>query len=178
MLLLSVVSGIYTICKVVKESCTFTLTAEHWANKNLYNMDKQSGMSMKEIIKNAEKGRYYMSNAGLQAYPDPHRIPGEPHRILIENCELYEADIDQYGIGQAGKWAKQGKYNLNEEELEVTHLQYELWSLQCGRIHFNDKEKAKIEEIKQLIAKKNWDYRKAEVLKQWQKAHDAEMRYR
>jgi hypothetical protein len=40
-----------------------------------------------------------------------------------------------------------------------------------------DKEKARIEELKRILATKNWDCRKTEAVKQWQKAHDAENKY-
>ena len=34
-----------------------------------------SGMSEKEILKNAERGRYYIPKEVAQAYPVPHREP-------------------------------------------------------------------------------------------------------
>ena len=35
-----------------------------------------------------------------------------------------------------------------------------------------------MEEIKQILATKNWDCRNTQAVRQWQKAHDAEMKYR
>ena len=140
-----------------------------------------NGMSEKEILKSAERGRYFIPKEVAQAYPVPHREPDGQHRLIIENCELHKADVAQYGALQAKKWLEQGKYNLNAEELEITHLQYELSHLRLiilSSSYNRDKEKARMEEIKQILATKNWDCRNTEAVRQWQKAHDAEMKYR
>lgn len=179
--LLGIVAIIYVIYQLIKEACTPTLTAEHWANKELQHKDSMSGMSEKEILKNAERGRYYIPKEVPQAYPVPHREPDGQHRLIIENCELHKADVAQYGTLQAKKWLEQGKYNLNAEELEITHLQYELSHLRLiilSSSYNRDKEKARMEEIKQILATKKWDCRNTEAVRQWQKAHDAEMKYR
>lgn len=178
--LLGIVAIIYTIYQLIKEACEPTLSAEHWANKDLEHRDRMNGMSEKEILKNARKGRYYIPKEVFQAYPVPHREPDGQHRLIIENCELHKADVAQYGASQAKKWLEQGKYNLNTAELEITHLQFELeteemYALVTG---MNPERKAKIEQIKQTLATKHWDYRDTEALKKWQKAHDAEQKYR
>ena len=99
--LLGIVAIIYVIYQLIKEACTPTLTAEHWANKELQHKDRMSGMSEKEILKNAERGRYYIPKEVAQAYPVPHREPDWQHRLIIENCELHKADVAQYGALQA-----------------------------------------------------------------------------
>ena len=38
--------------------------------------------------------------------------------------------------------------------------------------------KRKIKEIDEILASKSWDYRKAEAVSQWQKAHEAESKYK
>jgi len=176
--LLGIVSIISTCFEGIKEAFTPTLTAEHWANKELQHKDRMSGMSEKEILKNAERGRYYIPKEIAQAYPVPHREPDGRHRIIIENDELHKADIAQYGAYQAHKWVEQGKYNLNPEELEIVHLQIErrfqhLYSLGSSDKKYTDK----IKEIDAILATKNWDCRKTEAVQQWQRAHDAESRY-
>ena len=60
MLALGVIVLIVVICTFLNEKLTPTLTAEHWANKELINRDRMSGMSEKEIVKNAERGKYYI----------------------------------------------------------------------------------------------------------------------
>jgi hypothetical protein len=132
-----------------------------------------------------------LGTAGRHDYNSQHRIENVLHkvdiiilctkkRIIIENCELHKADVSQYGAYQAKKWVEQGKYNLNPAELEITNLQYELQHLNLVVLSssFNrDKEKARIEELKRILATKNWDCRNTEAVKQWQKAHDAENKY-
>ena len=149
--LLAIVSIICVVIGLIKEACTPTLTAEHWANKELEHKDRMSGMSEKEILKNAQKGRYYISKEVLQAYPVPHRELDGRHRIIIENDELHKADVAQYGAYQAQKWVEQGKYNLNPEELEIVHLQIErkfqhLYSLGCSNKKYAEQYAAKRQE--------------------------------
>ena len=179
MSLLGIFSIISTCFQGVKEASTPALTAEHWANKELHHKDIMSGMSRPEILKNAQRGRYYIPKEIAQAYPVPHREPDGQKRIIIENDELHKADIAQYGAYQAQKWVKQGKYNLNPEELEIVHLQIErrfqyLYSLGSS----DRKYTQKIKEIDAILATKHWDCRNTEAVRQWQKAHDAENRYK
>lgn len=84
-----------------------------------------SGISEKKILKNAERGIYYIPKQVMQTHPVPHRELDGQHRIIIENYKLYRADVSQYGAYQAQKWLEQGKYNLSAEELEIVHLQIE-----------------------------------------------------
>jgi hypothetical protein len=179
--LLAIVSIICVVIGVIKEACTPTLTAEHWANKELEHKDRMSGMSEKEILKNAQKGRYYIPKEVLQAYPIPHREPDGRHRIIIENDELHKADVAQYGAYQAQKWVEQGKYNLNPEELEIVHLQIErkfqhLYSLGCSNKKYAEEYAVKIKEIDAKFATKKWDCRNTEAVRQWQKARAADPR--
>ncbi len=178
--LLGIVAIIYVIYQLIKETCTPTLTAEHWANKELEHKDRMSGMSEKEILKNAQKGRYYIPKEVLQSYPIPHREPDGNKRIIIENCELHREDVKQYGAHQAQQWVKQGKYNLNAKELEYTSLQFEknqleMYALVTG---MNPERKARIEKINKILASTPWDYRNTEAVRQWQKTHSAESKYR
>lgn len=177
--LLGIAAIIYVIYRLIKEACAPTLTAEHWANKELKHQDRMNGMSEKEILKNARKGRYYIPKEVFQAYPVPHREPDGKHRLIIENCELHDADAKQFGSLQAKKWLEQGKYNLNEEELEIVHLQSDRKFQHLYSIGSSDsKYIQKIKEIDAILATKNWDCRNTEAVRQWQKAHDAEMQYR
>lgn len=177
--LLAIVSIICVVIGLIKEACTPTLTAEHWANKELEHRDRMSGMSEKEILKNAQKGRYYIPKEVLQAYPAPHREPDGKHRIIIENDELHKADVAQYGAYQAQKWVEQGKYNLNDEELEIVHLQIERKFQYLYSIGSSDSSYSKrVKELDAILATKNWDCRNTQAVKLWQKAHDAEDKYR
>lgn len=178
--LLGIVAIIYVIYQLIKEAFTPTLTAEHWANKELEHKDRMSGMSEKEILKNAQKGRYYIPKEVFQAYPVPHREPDGNKRIIIENCELHREDVNKYGAHQAQQWVKQGKYNLNAKELEYTNLQFEKKQLEMYALvtGMNPERKARIEEINKILASTPWDCRNTEAVRQWQKAHDAESKYR
>ena len=175
------VAVIIILFLILIEKLTPKTPAENWSNKELIHKDRMSGVSEKEILRNVQKGKYYIPKEVFQAYPVPHREPDGKHRLLVENCELHKEDVRQYGVSQAKRWLEQGKYNLNAEELEITNLQYELSHLRLITLsssYNHDKEKARMEEIKQILATKNWDYRNTEALKQWQAAHDAEMKYR
>lgn len=97
----------------LNEKKTKTLKSEDWANKDLYYQDVMNGVSAEQRIKNLEKGKYRL----IESYPEPHRDP-KTGKIIIENCQLYNADVQQYGAYQAQIWVKQGKYNLTPEELE------------------------------------------------------------
>ena len=179
MFLLGIASIISSLVQGIKEACTPTLTAEHWANKELHHKDIMSGMPSAEILKNAQRGRYYIHKEITQAYPVPHRESGGNHRIIIENEELYWADVNQYGAYQAQKWLEQGKYNLNPEELEIVHLQIERKYQYLYSLGTSDSEHTKkIKKIDAILATKTWDCRNTEAARQWQKAHVAESRYR
>lgn len=179
MSLFGIFSIISTCFQGIKEATTPTLTAEHWANKELQHKDRMSGMSEKEILKNAERGRYYIPKEIAQAYPVPHRETDGRHRIIIENDELHKADVAQYGAYQAQKWVEQGKYNLNPEELEIVHLQIERKFQHLYSIGISDRKYTdKIKEIDAILATKHWDCRNTEAVRQWQKAYDAESKYK
>ena len=103
----------------IKEAFTPTISAEQWANKELQFQDRMNGMTEKEILKNAEKGRYILTTK----YPEPHR--NEYGQIKIENCKLWEEDLAKYGSVQVDKWVKQGKYNLEGEALKKEQMRIE-----------------------------------------------------
>lgn len=103
---LFIVSLMGTVAQGIKNAFTPTIPAENWANKELQYQDKMNGMSAKEMIKNAERGRYVVA----KKYPEPRR--NEYGQIMVENCQLWNKDLIKYGSVQAMKWARQGKYNL------------------------------------------------------------------
>ncbi len=170
MWLLGVFSILYTAVQGIKESLEPTIPAENWENKDLHHQDVMNGVPMKQIIKNAQNGKYRYSIK----YAKPHRDPTS-NKVIIENCELHNADIQQYGAATAYKWLDQGKYNLNAEELKIMHLQYEKKRLEMyKRIGtLTAEETARLEEVIKILASINWDCRKTEAVLQWQRAHSA-----
>lgn len=163
----------------LSEKTTKTIPAEYWENKELHHKDIMDGVSAKEILRRAESGRYYIPKEIDQAYPVPHRESDGRHMIIIENDELHKADVAQYGAYQAQKWVGQGKYNLNPEELEIVHLQIERKFQYLYSIGSSDsKYTQKVKEIDAILATKHWDCRNTEAVRQWQKAHDADCKYR
>ena len=111
--LLFVVSIIGAVVQIVKESCTPTIPAENWANKELYHKDIMDGVSVEQRMKNLKDGKYKLT----ETHPEPHRDPVSG-KIIIENSKLYHEDVKNYGAYQAQKWVKQGKCNLTPEELK------------------------------------------------------------
>ena len=107
------VSIVGSAVQAIKEACEPVIPAENWANKELYYKDLMDGVPIEQRMKNLENGRYKMENV----HPEPHRNP-ENGKIVIENCKLYYEDIRNYGAYQAQKWAEQGRYNLEPEELK------------------------------------------------------------
>lgn len=109
---LFIASLIGTCHQIIKEARQPTIPAENWANKELIHKDRMNGISEKEFARNLANGKYKLT----ETYPEPHRM--EDGRIIIENYELYKEDCKKYGIPQAHKWMRQGKYNLTPEELK------------------------------------------------------------
>lgn len=105
--LLLIASVIGAGIQIFKEATEKPVPAENWANKELMEKDRLSGMSSKQILKNLENGKYKIVE---EPHPEPHR-DHETGKILIENCKLYEEDLFQYGAVQRQKWVEQGKYN-------------------------------------------------------------------
>ena len=112
---LFIASLIGTCHRVIKEAFEPTISAENWANKELYHRDMMNGVSVEQLKKNVENGKYRMT----VNYPEPHR--NKNGQIVFENNLLYKEDLDKYGAYQTYKWARQGKYNLSPEELEKEH---------------------------------------------------------
>ena len=117
--LLFVVSIIYTIYALIKESCEKPIPAENWANKDLYYEDILNGVPIEQRMKNVRNGKYKLT----EKYPEPHRWPDG--KIAIENDWQYEMDCRTHGVVQAQKWVKQGKYNLTPEQLKRQDEEYE-----------------------------------------------------
>ena len=109
---LFIASLIGTVYQAIKEARQPTIPAENWSNKELIHKDRMSGVSEKEFARNLANGKYKLA----ETYPEPHRM--EDGRIIIENYELYKEDCKKYGVPQAHKWMRQGKYNLTSEELK------------------------------------------------------------
>lgn len=110
LLIISIVGG---VVQAIKEACEPVIPAENWANKELYNKDLMNGVPIKQRLKNLENGKYKMD----KVHPEPHRDPVDG-KIVIENCKLYYEDLKKYGAYQAQQWVKQGKYNLEPDELK------------------------------------------------------------
>ena len=113
---LFVASLIVTCYQVVKEKLEPTIPVDHWANKELYYKDIANNVSAEQCMKNLKNGKYKIT----ETYPEPHR-DAKTGKIIIENSQLYNKDVKDYGAYQAHKWMKQGKYNLTPEELEKEH---------------------------------------------------------
>lgn len=112
--LLFAISAVCTTVQLFKEAFSRPIPAENWANKELYHRDMMNGVPIEQRMKNLEDGKYKMRNV----YPEPHRNPRNG-KIVIENSQLYYEDAMKYGAYKAQQWAKQGKYNLNKEELKM-----------------------------------------------------------
>ena len=109
---LFIASLITSCCQAIKEKLEPTIPAENWANKDLYYQDLMNGVSVEQRMKNLKNGKYKLT----ETYPDPHR--DKDWKIIIENSLLFEEDKKKYGVSQAYKWVKQGKYNLTPEEIK------------------------------------------------------------
>lgn len=116
---LFIASLIGTATQAIKEAREPVIPAENWANKDLINKDRASGISDKQFFKNLANGKYVVN----ENYPEPHRDP-ETGKVIIENDELYKEDVYKYGAYQAQQWVMRGKYNLTPEELAKKHEEY------------------------------------------------------
>ena len=112
--LLFAISAVCTTVQLFKETFSHPVPIENWANKELYHRDMMNGVPIEQRMKNLEDGKYKMRNV----YPEPHRDPRNG-KIVIENSQLYYEDAMKHGAYKAQQWAKQGKYNLNAEELKM-----------------------------------------------------------
>lgn len=108
------IMSLVTFCaQGIKEALTPKISAEKWANRELYHQDLMNGVSVEQRMENLKNGKYKLT----QVYPEPHRdaVSG---KIIIENERLYHEDVKKYGAYKAQQWVKQGKYNLTPEEFE------------------------------------------------------------
>ena len=119
---LFIVSIVGNFVEVVKEKFAKPIPAENWANKELYNKDLMAGMSTEQLMKNVENGKYKGEVKEKKEYPEPHR--NKEDRIVIENCKLYEKDIKENSPYQVRQWVKQGKYNLEQKELDKVRKEF------------------------------------------------------
>ena len=152
----------------LKEKTTKTIPADYWANKELYYKDLVDGVPAKERIRRAETGRYYISRESYQAYPTPHRDP-KNGKIIIENNILYQEDLRTHGAYQSMTWVKQGKYNLNKEELDVEHLRLK------KKYEHSHISKNELEEINAILDQKIFDWHDTEAVRQWKRAYAADV---
>ena len=150
-----------------------TLTESHWANRELLLQDRMHGISEREIIRNAEKGKYYMPSF---AYPTPHLEKDGSHKVSIENYDLYKADFRTYGAVEVSKRVKQGRYNLTAEEYKTAQLKGERDWLIAMRTRSPQQEK-RIKELELILVLSRFDFTNTEAAKQWQQAHNAEKEY-
>lgn len=109
---LLLISLVGSCVQAIKEYFEPVIPAENWANKKLYNEDIANGVSIEQRMNNVENGKYKLD----KTYPEPHK--DKNGKIIIENCLLFEQDKRKYGVVKAYEWVNQGKYNLNEKELE------------------------------------------------------------
>lgn len=117
---LFIASIIGNCIQAVKEVLEPTIPVENRANKELLDKDIINGVPYKQVQKNIKNGKYKLK----EVFPEPHRDAVDG-KIIIENCTLYNEDVEKYGVHQANKWMKQGKYNLTPEELVKEHKRYE-----------------------------------------------------
>ena len=110
---LFITSIIDSCYQAIKETLEPIIPSDNWANKELYHEDLMNGVSVEQRMENVKNGRYKLT----EKYPEPHRDPIDK-KIVIENCKLYNEDVETYGAYQAWKWVQQGKYNLTPEELK------------------------------------------------------------
>lgn len=113
---LFIASLLCTCYQTIKEMCAPKISAENWANYDLYHRDMMNGVSIEQRMENLKNGKYKLT----KTYPEPHR-DAKTGKIIIENSQLYNEDVKNYGACQAMQWVKQGKYNLSPEELEKEH---------------------------------------------------------
>lgn len=116
---LFIASFIGTCYQTIKEATEPTISAENWANQELYHKDLMSGMSVEQCMKNLKNGKYKLT----ENYPEPHRDE-KTGKIIIENSQLYDEDTKNYSPSQVYQWIRQGKYNLTPEELEKERERY------------------------------------------------------
>lgn len=100
----------------------------------------------------------------------------------IPNNELYKDDIRMYGIGCAKEWAKQGKYDLNNEEykLECLRIKRESLILKSRDTLTIDNQTVidEINEIDRIITSAQWDYRNTAAVKRWRNKKYDEKQYK
>lgn len=110
---LGIFAVVFLLYQLIKEACEPTIPKENFANKDLLERDKRSGISDKQLWKNIKNGKYVLN----ETYSPPPR--NEYGHVIIQNNILYEQDCKKYGWIEAKFLAKKGKYNLSQEELEA-----------------------------------------------------------
>ena len=162
MSLLGIFSIFSTCAQLIKEATTPVIPAENWANKDLIHEDTMKGITSKQFQRNLANGKYKMA----AAYPTPHK--DKDGKIIIENNKLYDDDLLEYGAVQTMKWVKQGKYNLNAEELKIERLRIKKKYDYLYAIGDSSKEKTCREELNTITA--SFDNKNASGVIAWRKA--------
>lgn len=84
-----------------KYNKSHSLSSKHWNNQERLNKDLlDNNVSHKQIIKNAEKGKYYSEDL----------IMGNDYTQIVDT-ERYEKDLELYGYELTEKLRKNGNYN-------------------------------------------------------------------
>ena len=174
--LLAIISVIVLIYCIFKKSSPPKNTDDLYANHDLIRADRISGVSEKEIVRNAQNRRYYIPKEVTQTYQAPHRSSDYTNRIIIENEELYKEDFYRFGPLNAQEWKEQGKYNLNPAEMEILDLQLELKNNRSDMSYAKYINLSK--ELEEKIAAIQYDFRDTEAVRHWRKVHNREMQYR
>lgn len=122
----------------IKMALKPTITAEQRANKKLLDQDIISGVPYEQIKNNIRNGKYRLTETqSKEEYPEPHR--DKDGKIVIENCALYNKDLMEYSGHQVMEWAKQGKYNLLEEDLKKEREKYKEHQEALSKKYINKK---------------------------------------
>lgn len=120
---LFIASLVGSFVEIVKEKFAKPVPAENWANRELYYKDLMEGMSAEQLMENVENGKYKGEVKEKERYPEPHR--NKDGKVAIENCKLYEEDVKKYNAYQVNQWVKQGRYNLEPEELGKARKEFQ-----------------------------------------------------
>lgn len=100
--LVSAITGFFGIAQSIKEKKE--PIAPPIYNFDLYRKDILSGCSTNQLYKYQHKGRYKKPDI-----IEPHR--NSNGQIIIEDMERYRTDAAKYGVVQAQKWIREGRYN-------------------------------------------------------------------
>lgn len=81
--LLFIVSIVGTAVQLIKETCTKSIPAENWANKELYHKDIMDGVSVEQRMKNLKNGKYKLTQGELKK-EEKHNKDERKHIYTLE----------------------------------------------------------------------------------------------